>query len=111
MEEIIENTVRELRDEASVDFISLPLIAESLREDLDLQTQKDIRRHAIEVIRRLMQLGICPGDYDLAVTISFWPGSLDELLKRIEAEWIAMGRSPTLEHPICWFGLKHPEPA
>jgi len=40
----------------------------------------------------------------------FWPGEPEALLKRIEAEWVAMGTTPTLEHPICWFGLKRSEP-
>ena len=109
-EDIIERTVGELRAEADIDFIDLPFIAGSLREDLDLQTQDDIRRHTLEVIRRLMEQNVYPGDYDYAVTMAFWPGEPEVLLKRIESEWIAMGHPPTLEHPICWFGLNRTEP-
>lgn len=110
-DDVIERTTRELRDEAEIDFVSLPLIAESLREDLDLQSQDEIRRHALDVVQRLTTLGVFPSDYGHATTMRFWPGEPDELLRRIEAEWIAMGTTPTLEHPICWFGLKPIKPA
>lgn len=110
-DDVIERTIQELRDEAEIDFVSLPLIAESVREELDLQSQEEIRRHALDVVQRLTALGVYPGDYDHAVTMSFWSGTEHELVKRIEAEWIAMGTTPTLEHPICWFGLKASKPA
>ena len=42
--------------------------------------------------------------------ISVGARPVTRLLKRIESEWIAMGTTPTLEHPICWFGLKRSEP-
>ncbi len=106
----IERTTCELRAEADVDFFDVSLIAESLREDLDLQSQEEIRRCTLDVIGRLMTLDVYPGDYDHATTILFWPGEPEVLLKRIEAEWVAMGTTPTLEHPICWFGLKRSEP-
>lgn len=106
MEDVIDRIARELHDEAEIDFISLPLIAESLREDLDLQSQKDIRRHTLDVIERLIARGVHPGDYDYATTLSFWPGEPSEHLRRIETEWIAMGKVPTLAESICWLGLK-----
>ncbi len=106
MEDVVEKTARELRNEADVDFISLPLIAESLREDLDLKSQKDIRRHTLDVIERLMARGVYPGDYDYATKLSFWAGEPSEHLRRIEIEWIAMGKTPTLAESICWLGLR-----
>ena len=104
--DVIKRTVKELRAEADIDFIDVSFIAESLREDLDLKTQHDIRRHTLDVIERLMAQGVYPGDYDHAIHLAFWPGEPSEHLRRIEAEWIAMGKTPTLEHPICWLGLK-----
>lgn len=106
MEDVIERTAVELRAEADVDFISLPLIAESLREDLGLQSEQDIRRHTLDVIERLMARGVYPGDHDDATILSFWPGKPSEHLRRIETEWIAMGKTPTLAESICWLGLR-----
>lgn len=105
-EDIIKRTVQELRAEANIDFIDVSFIAESLREDLDLQDQHDIRRHTLDVIERLMAQGVYPGDYDHATNLTFWSGEPSQHLRRIEAEWIAMGHTPTLEYPICWLGLK-----
>ena len=102
----IETITTELRAEAEVDFFHVCMVAEILREELDLRTQKEILSCTLDVIRRLMVLGVYPGDYGNATTILFWPGEPDEVLKRIENEWMEMGMTPTLEHPICWFGLK-----
>jgi hypothetical protein len=106
----IERIASELHAEASIDFFHVCMVAEILREELDLQSQEEIRRCTLDVIGRLMALGVFPGDYDHATTMLFWPGTTAELLQRIESEWIAMGTTPTLEHPICWFGLKRSEP-
>lgn len=103
----IAQTISELRAVADVDFIDMSFIAESLREDLNLQSQDDIRTCSLHAVRCLMRQGVCPGDYDHAAAISFWSGGEDDIVKRIEDKWISMGRTPTLEHPICWFGLKN----
>lgn len=105
----IERITSELRAEIDRDFFDVSFIAESLREDLDLRTQEHIRRCTLDVIERLMVRGVYPGDYDYATTLSFWPGEPSELLQRIEAEWIAIGTTPTSAEPICWFGLKPSE--
>lgn len=114
MENVIARIARELRAEADIDFVSLPLIAESLREDLGLKSQEQTRDHTLEVIRRLMERGVFPGDYTLDDLVNgngfqFRSGTPDDLLAWIETEWVAMGHTPTLENPICWFALKPPE--
>jgi len=106
----IERMISEFRAEADIDFLEVPFIAESLREHLCLRGQEEIRRCTLDVIERLMALGVYPGDYDYATTMSFWPGEPGDLLKRIEGEWIAIGKTPTSAEPICWFGLKRSEP-
>lgn len=105
----INKITSELRAVADVDFMDVSFIAESVREDLEIKNEEDVRFYTLNVIGRLMRMHVFPGDYDHAATISFWSGAENELAKRIEAEWIAMGHTPTLEHPICWFGLKKPD--
>ena len=105
----IQRITNELRAEAEIDFFDVSFIAGSIREDLDVQNQEELRCNTLDVIQRLMALGVYPGDYDYATTMNFWLGEPDILLKRIEAEWIAMGKTPTLEQPVCWFGLKRSE--
>lgn len=102
-EDEIECMAQQLRTEADVDFFDISLIAEPLRERLGLQSQDEIRHHTLRVIEKLIALGVRPGNYDYATTISFWPGTPAELLDRIETEWIALGRTPDLGEPICWF--------
>ena len=109
-EDVISKTVRELRAEADIDFFDISFIAEGLREDLKIVDQSEIRQHTMEVIRRLMQQNVFPGDYtpsDLegGRSFQFKRGTPEELLSWIEAEWIAMGRTPTFDDPI-WFALR-----
>ena len=111
IEETIERTARELRNEADIDFTSLPFIAGVLREELELKTQEEIRHYSLDVIRRLMERGVYPGDFTLDDLESgrgfqFRPGTPTELLSWIEAEWLAMDHAPNFEDPICWFALK-----
>jgi hypothetical protein len=106
VEKDLERTVGELLRETDVDFINIPMIAEFVREDLDIETQDDIRRHTLDVVGRLMTRGVYPGEYDHAITLEFWPGEPSDHLRRIKAEWIAIGKTPTLAEPICWLGLK-----
>jgi hypothetical protein len=56
----VERTTCELRAEADIDFFDVSLIAESLREDLDLRTQGEIRRCTLDVIGRLMARACTP---------------------------------------------------
>ena len=107
----IERIASELRAEIDRDVFDMSFVAESVREDLNLHDQSDIRFYTLDVIRRLMMRDIYPGDYNYAATISFWPGEPGALLKRIEEEWTAMGKTPTSVEPICWFGLKPSKPA
>lgn len=104
-----EKIVSELRNEADVDFVSIPMIAGTVEEDLALKDPEEVRRWTLAVARGLMTRGVYPGDYDNATKITFWPGTPDEHLKRIETEWVAMGKRPDFDKPICWFGLLRPE--
>ncbi len=107
----IAKILAELRDEANIDFIDLPQIASAARYDLSFESEKDIRQCSLEIAKGLMELGVFPGDYDYADQLNFWPGTINDHVMRIEAEWIAMGRTPTLADPICWFGLRSSEDA
>ena len=108
IEETIERTARELRNEAELDFIDLPFIAGSLREDLDLKTQEDIRRHTLDVIRRLMERGVYPGDYDHAIHMVFWPGEPSEHLRRIGPDR-GRGSQWASPHPVRPYLLARPQ--
>ena len=107
----IDRITSELRNEADIDFFDISLIAGTVQEDLGLRSEREIRRCTLEVIRGLMARGVYPGDYTMeglqrGEGFQFWSGEPDELLKRIEAEWIALGKTPNLAEPICWFALR-----
>ena len=102
----IETAISEFRNEADRDFISLCHIASDVEYDLAVTDQQEIRDKSLQIVRGLMERGVYPGDYDYATHIDFWLGTPDELLKRIETEWIALGKTPTLAEPICWLALR-----
>ena len=106
----IETAISEFRNEADRDFISLCLIAGDVEYDLAVTDQQDIRDKSLQIIRGLMDRDVYPGDYMIerlkTAGFFFWIGTPDQLLKRIETEWIALGKSPTLAKPICWFALR-----
>ena len=103
---LIEKIASELRDEANVDFLSLPFIIGSAQEEMHLRGDDEIRLTVLEIVKRLMQSNIYPGDYDYATHILFWPGTPGEILSRIEDEWTSFGTMPDEERPICWFALR-----
>ena len=106
----IETAISEFRNEADRDFISLCLIAGDVEYDLALVDQQEIRDKSLQIVRGLMDRDVYPGDYTLeslkTVGFMFWPGTPDELVKRIETEWIALGKTPDLVDSICWFALR-----
>jgi len=109
----VARIISKFRKEADVDFIELPHIASAVQYGLGLRSQQEIRHYALEVVRGLMARGVYPGDYTLESLaregFQFWTGEPDRLLKRIEADWISLGKMPDLEHSICWFALRSAE--
>jgi hypothetical protein len=105
MDELIEGNMRE----AEIDFIPLPMIACDARQYLGAKTTDEARKLSIEIVKRLYERGLRPGDYDLGPELDYWPDEgCRAMLERIEREWIAAGADPNLEFPICWFGLPKP---
>ncbi len=101
----IKKTVLEFRDEANCDFVGLWHIASDVEDDLKSTNQQRIRHYVFKIVEGLMALGVRPGDFD-GNSFRFWPGTEAEHLKRIEAEWTAMGKTPNLGQPICWLALR-----
>lgn len=105
----IHDLIEGYRDEANIDFISLGAIAGDVRFDLKINDPQAIRSKSLEIVRALMGRGVFPGNYTLESLrregFSFWPGTPDELIRRIEDAWIALKRTPDLDD-ICWFALK-----
>lgn len=107
----IEKLVADLRAEADIDFLDLPFIAASIRRELGLQDQDEIRRHTLSMIKSLISVDVHAGDYTLddlenGRGFQFRCGNSDAIISWVEAEWIALGHTPTQEQPICWFSLR-----
>ncbi|WP_237478119.1 hypothetical protein [Lichenibacterium dinghuense] len=107
----MEKLAAELRAEADIDFLDLPFIAASVRREIASGDDNEIRRHTLDLVRKLMEMDVFAGDYNLDDLKSgrgfqFRREIPDEVISWIEAEWIALGHLPTQEQPICWFSLR-----
>ena len=99
--------VNECLAESKVDYVGLWQIAQTTRERFGARTTDDARRLSLEIVKRLYEKGLRPGDYYLGTRFDYWPDeSCQAALDRIEREWIAAGADPNLAEPICWFARK-----
>lgn len=105
----IDDLIEGYRDEANIDFISLGAIVADVKIDLEIDDPKEIMTKSIQIVKALMERGVFPGNYTLESLrregFSFWPGTPDELIRRIQDAWIVLNRTPDLDD-ICWFALK-----
>ncbi len=97
IDELVDDLLKE------VDYVGLWEIAQESREDLGAQSTVEARMLSLDVVRRLFERGLRPGDY-WGGDFSYWPDEgCQAALDRIEREWIKTGADPNLAKPICWF--------
>ena len=102
MDEVVDGFIKALE----VDYISLSDIAFDARVDFGAKTTDEALRVSLDIVRRLYEKGLRPGDY--CGPFNYWPEEgCAAMLDRIAREWTALGEDPNPINPICWFG---PEP-
>jgi hypothetical protein len=90
-------------EESRVDYIGLWQIASASRRWLGASTTEEARKLSLEIVKRLYEKGLRPGDY-WGGEFDYWPDEgCQAALERIEQEWIKAGADPNLAEPICWF--------
>jgi len=100
----IDDLVNGYFEESAVDFVGLWQIAQASREDLGARTTEEARTLSLEIVKRLYEKGLRPGDYYLGTRFDYWSDEgCQAVMDRIEREWLAAGADPNLAEPICWF--------
>lgn len=100
---VVNELVEDYLRHSEVDAIPLPMLAVDAWQLLGAKTPKDARALTLDLVRRLYQKGLRPGDY-WGKEFSYWPDEgCQAALERIEREWIEAGDDPNLAEPICWF--------
>jgi hypothetical protein len=100
---VIDDLIDGYVSESEVDFISLPQLVFASWRWLGARSPDEARAKTLDLIRRLYERGLRPGDYQGA-DFAYWSDEgCQGVLDRIEREWIAAGEEPNLGEPICWF--------
>lgn len=99
----IDDLVGGYFEESEVDYVGLWQIAQASREELGARTTEEARTLSLEIVRRLYEKGLRPGNY-WGADFNYWTEEgCQVVLDRIEREWIKAGEDPNLAEPICWF--------
>ena len=99
LNEIVDGYIQE----SEVDYVALPQLATAARRWLGAKNNEEARKLSLEIVGRLYERGLRPGDY-WGGDFAYWPDEgLRPALDRIEREWVAAGADPNLAEPICWF--------
>ena len=99
----MDKVVDDLVAESQVDYVGLWEIPQILRHVAPLAPSDEIRRLSLEVVKRLYEKGLRPGNY-WGGDFDHWPDNgYQPAVDRIEAAWIKAGADPNLAYPICWF--------
>jgi hypothetical protein len=90
-------------EESKIDYVGLWQIAQASKEELGAGTTDQVRKLSLEIVKRLYDNGVRPGNY-WGGDFDYWPDEgCQAALDRIEREWIEAGEDPNLGDPICWF--------
>jgi hypothetical protein len=99
LEELREHLLAECRE----DEVGLWYITKGVRDLLGTQDPAELRRITLHLVRELLQSGeviagwYAPSDSGLPHwRIVSWPGSIEEILDRINTEWDHLGREPNV---------------
>jgi hypothetical protein len=99
----MDEEIEDLMAESEVDYVGLWELAQVSRVDLGATTTDQARNIGLELVKRLYERGLRPGDY-WGADFDYWPDEgCQAVLDRIEREWIALGHDPNPAEPICWF--------
>lgn len=98
----IDELANEYFKQSETDHIVLPQLSVAARRWLGARTSEETQSITLELLRRLYEKGLRPGDY-WGDNIVYWPDEgCRAMLDRIEREWAAAGEDPNLGEPICW---------
>ena len=99
MEEVKLAALRELEE----DEVGLWLLCRWVREKLRTEDPVAVSRLTLQVVRELLETGgVVAGYYGSLGSgvppgyITPWPGSVEDILDRIDREWAALGREPNI---------------
>jgi hypothetical protein len=83
------------------DWIQASEIASVTRTVGGAATHDEVRQLSLEIIRKVIKDGLMAVGDVTEKGFHVWELSADDALERIEREWTALGRNPSLGE-ICW---------
>lgn len=100
----LDDLLAGFREEAEEDYIGLWAVVWTVRDARQESGLEEIRALSMGLIGMMLDNGFVAGDLSKDGFVP-WPDRRAEVvLRRIEREWDALGREPTIGE-IAWFGL------
>ena len=93
----------EFRREAEDDWIGLWAIAWMVRHDHAKANASEVRKLTMRLVRMMMESGLVVGGFCDKSFVPWPDQGTASVIRRIEREWNALGRDPTLGE-VAWFG-------
>src|SRR5262245_19733937 len=98
----LEQMVKDFAQEARNDTVGFWRIVNAVRDEVGERSEAGVRAASLEVVEGLLNSGLEVVDYYEGRGWAKWPEQDRAILARIEQEWNALGRDPSLGD-ICWF--------
>jgi hypothetical protein len=92
--------------EAVHDYVGLWQIVGRVRRELGDMSDSEARRLSLDVVQRIVDQGLIPGDYLSGGFRAWGEHDTDAVVERIRREWDPDRGDPTLADPICWFRFR-----
>jgi hypothetical protein len=91
-------------EEGLTDHVGLWQVVGAVRDDLGVNGPDAVRESALGLIRLMLIEGGMQAGFPAPDGRGFqpWPVSADQAIRRIEQEWIALGRDPNIGE-VVWF--------
>ena len=99
----LDSIAADFEKDSALDYIGLWELVGAVTKEAEEKDDENIRRLTFTLLRKMLARGFRAGGFTQTRKWELWPGqNPDHVIRRIEAEWDALGREPNIGD-IVWF--------
>ena len=99
----LDSIVADFEKDSALDYIGLWELVSAVTKEAEEKDDENIRRLTFTLLRKMLARGFRAGGFTQTRKWELWSGqNPDHVIRRIEAEWDALGREPNIGD-IVWF--------